>query len=135
MRIEKIWFDSDYIYGQDDNGVIYKQSLLWYPKLRAANDEQRAQYSFGYDGIHWRNIDEDVSFESFGYEDAEPTAFQRFFLTHKELDIAVLAKRVGISASQLRKYINGFTRPTKETEQKLQEAIRSIGQEYTAAVF
>ena len=85
MKIKEIWFDADYIYGRDEEGHEYKQSLLWYPKLRQANNEERGRYSFGFDGIHWRNLDEDVSFESFVYDDAEPTALQRFFLTHKEI--------------------------------------------------
>lgn len=49
-----------------------------------------------------------LSFESFEYEDAEPTVIQRFFLTHKELNIAEFAKRIGINASLMRNYINGF---------------------------
>ena len=60
------------IYGEDSNGKTYKQSLLWYPKLRNATEEERSIYKFGFDGIHWRNLDEDISFESFGYE--EPTS-------------------------------------------------------------
>ena len=73
MRITKIWFKGDYIYGEDESGKTYRQSLLWYKNLRKANDEERGKYTFGYDGIHWRNLDEDVSFESFAYDDAEPS--------------------------------------------------------------
>ena len=62
MKITKIWFDADYIYGKDENEKEYKQSLLWYPKLREASDEERSQYVFGLGGIHWRNLDEDISF-------------------------------------------------------------------------
>jgi len=78
MKIKEIWFDGEHIYGRDEEGKEYSQSLLWYPKLRMANDEQRSKYTFGLDGIHWRNLDEDISFESFEYEDAEPSAMQRF---------------------------------------------------------
>ena len=39
MKIIKIWFDTDYIYGADENGNEYHQSLLWYPKLRTASEE------------------------------------------------------------------------------------------------
>ena len=67
MTIKKIWFDKDHIYGEDENGKSYNQSLLWYPKLLNATDDERNQYRFGFDGIHWRNLDEDISFESFGY--------------------------------------------------------------------
>ncbi len=78
MKIKEIWFDGEHIYGRDEEGKEYSQSLLWYPKLRMANDEQRSKYTFGLGGIHWRNLDEDISFESFEYEDAEPSAMQRF---------------------------------------------------------
>jgi hypothetical protein len=71
VKIVEIWFDADYIYGKDEQGKEYKQSLLWYSKLREASEEERRHYTIGMDGIHWRNLDEDVSFESFEYEDAE----------------------------------------------------------------
>ena len=108
MKIIKIWFKGDYLYGEDDSGKTYRQSLLWYKKLRSATDEEREQYTFGFDGIHWRNLDEDVSFESFAYEDAEPTKLQRFFLSHPEINIAEFARLIGMNPSLLRNYINGF---------------------------
>ena len=43
-------------------------------------------------------LDEDVSFESFIYEDAEPTSLQCFFLKHKEINVAEFAKAIGIKA-------------------------------------
>ena len=113
MKIIKIWFDSDYIYGIDESGNEYRQSLLWYPKLRTATDEQRAEYTFGMGGIHWRALDEDISFESFTYDDAEPSPMQRFFLT----------------------YINGFKKPSAERQQAILNHIHKLGQELTAACF
>lgn len=135
MKIKEIWFDTDHIYGKDENGKVYKQSLLWYPKLKNATDEERNQYRFGFDGIHWRNIDEDISFESFGYDDAEPSLLQKFFLTHKELNISEFAKRVGINATLLRNYINGFKHPSKEREQEILNSIHAIGKEYATVAF
>ena len=118
MKITEIWFDADYIYGRDDKGKEYKQSLLWYPRLRAASEEERKQYTMSMSGIHWRNLDEDISFESFEYEDAEPTALQRFFLTHKEINVAEFARSMAMNPTLLRNYINGFKKPSKEHEQK-----------------
>ncbi len=130
MIIKKIWFDKDHIYGEDENGKVYSQSLLWYSKLLNATDDERCQYRFGFDGIHWRNLDEDISFESFGYEDAEPSQLQKFFLTHKELDIGEFAKRAGIDATLLKNYVNGFKYPSKECEQKIVNSIHDMGREY-----
>ena len=132
MKIIKIWFDGDYIYGSDENGKIYRQSLLWYKKLRNASDEERAKYTFGLDGIHWRNLDEDISFESFGYEDAEPSKLQHFFLTHPEINVAEFARMISMNPSLLRNYINGFKKPSREREQMILENIHRIGKEYMA---
>ena len=133
MKIKEIWFDADYLYGRDEEGKEYKQSLLWYPQLRQANDEERMKYSFGLSGIHWRELDEDISFESFEYEDAEPSAMQRFFLTHKEINVAEFARRMGMNPTLLRNYINGFKKPSKEREQEILDQIHKLGEELTAA--
>lgn len=133
MKIKEIWFDADYVYGRDEKGHEYKQSLLWYPHLRMASDKERSQYTMGFDGIHWRELDEDISFESFTYEDAEPTALQRFFLTHKEINVAEFARLMGINPTLLRNYINGFKKPSKEREEEIIEHIHKLGKELLAA--
>jgi len=135
IKITKIWFDAEHLAGEDENGNVYKQSLLWYQKLKDVSDEERNAYSFGFDGIHWRNLDVDVSFESFLYEDAEPSDFQRFFLVHKEINITEFAKIAGINATLLRNYINGFKKPSKERENEILEAIHKIGKKFVEAKF
>ena len=133
MKILEIWFDADYIYGRDENGKEHRQSLLWYPKLRDASDEERNQYTFGLGGIHWRGLDEDISFESFEYDDAEPSVMQRFFLTHKEINVAEFARLMGLNPSLLRNYINGFKKPSKEREQEIMDFIHKLGKEMAVA--
>jgi len=135
MKIKKIWFDGDYIYGMDERNNTYRQSLLWYSKLRYASAEERERYTFSTIGIHWRELDEDVSFESFGYEDAEPSKLQRFFLTHKEINVSEFARLIGINAALLRNYINGFKKPSKEREGQILEQIHKIGAEFMEVVF
>ena len=135
MKITRIWFDADYIYGVDENGNEYRQSLLWYPGLRNATEEECMDYRFGFRGIHWRGLDEDISFDSFADEDAEPTALQRFFLTHKEIKLSEFAKMIGIDATLLRNYVNGFKKPSKEREQMILRGIHALANEYAAVVF
>lgn len=134
MRIIKIWFKGDYLYGEDESGKTYRQSLLWYKNLRKATDEEREEYTFGYDGIHWRHLDEDVSFESFAYQDAEPSKLQRFFLSHPEINVSEFARLIGISPSLLRNYINGFKKPSEERERMIFQKLYNIGKEYMALV-
>lgn len=132
-RITEIWFDESHIFGKDEHGNIYKQSLLWYPHLKNADKAQRERYTIGYDGFHWRELDEDVSFESFEYDDAEPTPLQRFFMTHTEINVAEFSKKCNINATLMRNYINGFKKPSKERENLIFETIHNLGKEYINA--
>ena len=128
-KIKSIWFDGEWLYGLGDDGKTYRQSLLWYPRLRAAGEDERGRYELSTIGIHWRELDEDVSFESFLYEDAEPTLLQRTFLTHPEINVSGFARKYGLNASLLRNYINGFKKPSPEMEQKILSCIRQLGEE------
>ena len=135
MKIKEIWFDTEHIYGRDEEGREYRQSLLWYPKLQAATDEQRSSYTFGLGGIHWRELDEDISFESFTYDDSEPSPLQRFFLTHREINVAEFARSIGMNATLLRNYINGFKKPSAERTKAILAHIHTLGKEMMAACF
>ena len=134
-RILKIWFDGEWLYGHGDDGKIYRQSLLWYKSLMKASPEERQKFTFSGEGIHWRNLDTDVSFESFEYPEAEPSDLQRFFLTHPEINIAGFAERAGINATLMRNYINGFKNPSAESVEKIKSCLKSIGLEYIKADF
>jgi hypothetical protein len=135
MKIGKIWFSDDWLYGQGDDGRVYRQSLLWYKRLLRASPEERTQYEFSTIGIHWPALGEDVSFESFLYEEAEPSGLQRFFLTHPEINLAGFAARAGINATLLRNYINGFKKPSPEREQEILLAVRRLGEELQTVTF
>ena len=107
--------------------------MLWYHHLREATDEERLDYTVSTLGIHWRNLNEDVSFESFEYDDAEPSPMQRFFLTHKEINVAEFARSMGMNPTLLRNYINGFKKPSKVQEQKIIDHIHKLGAEMLGA--
>ena len=71
MKVEKLWFENGRIYVTNDKGETLYQSLKFYPRLLIATDEQRAEYECWEYGIRWDEIDEDVSYESFYYEDTK----------------------------------------------------------------
>lgn len=129
-KIKNIWFDGEWIYGLGDDGVTYRQSLLWYKRLFEASEQDRAQFEISTIGIHWPALDEDISFESFGYPEAEPSRLQRFFLTHPEINTSGFARRFGLNASLLRSYVNGFKTPSKQKENELIELIHQLSKEY-----
>lgn len=129
MIITKIWFDENRIYGLTDDGRTLWQSLLYYRRLMNATPEQREKYRIGMMGIHWEEIDEDVSFESFEYDNPEPVGISKFFLSHPEINASAIARRLGIQQSLFASYINGTKTPSKEREELIKNEIRSLGAE------
>ena len=129
MIITKIWFENDRIYGLTDDGRTLWQSLLYYRHLREATPEEREQYDIGHFGIHWEKLNEDISFESFEYDNPEPVGISKFFLSHPEINASAIARRLGIQQSLIAAYINGTKKPSKERETLILNEIRSLGEE------
>ena len=130
MKVEKLWFENERIYVTNDKGETLYQSLKFYPRLLVATDKQRAAYEFEPFGIHWEEIDEDMSYESFYYEDTKETApgIQEAFLSHPELNISAVARRMGIQQSLLASYIKGTKTPSPERKKFILDTIHEIGQ-------
>lgn len=63
------------------------------------------------------------------------TSLQVFFLSHPEINISSFAKIIGINASLLRNYINGFKRPSKDREKEILSAIHTLAKQYANAAF
>ena len=58
---------------------------------------------------------------------------KRFFLTHKEINVAEIARSMGLNPTLLRNYINGFKKPSKEREKEIIDYIHKLGEEMLAA--
>lgn len=129
MRISRIWFENDRIYILTDDGRTLWQSLLYYRRLREATDAQRAAYEIDGEGVHWESLDEDVSFESFEYDNPEPQGISKLFLSHPELNDEALAKRLGIDKGVMRQYVMGIRKPTPDIEQLIFNEVRKVASE------
>ena len=130
MKIEKLWFENNRIYIINDKNETLFQSLKFYPRLLCATDDQREKYECWEYGIRWDEIDEDMSYESFYYEDTkEPvTGIQDAFLSNPELNISAVARRMGIQQSLLASYIKGTKTPSLERKKLILDTIHEIGQ-------
>jgi len=65
MDIARIWFEQEYIFLKTTDGVEKSMPLKWFPKLAQATPKQRENYELSPFGIHWKTLDEDLSFEGF----------------------------------------------------------------------
>jgi hypothetical protein len=132
MKIQKLWFADEKIFILTDDGRELWQSLLWYPRLNRSTEEQRMKYEYDEIGIRWEEIDEDMSLESFLYDNPEPVGISRFFLLHPELNVSAVARRMGMKQSLMAAYINGTKKPSLQRENEIIDTIRKIGEELVA---
>ena len=137
MKITKWWFADNRIYVQTDKGEKLYQSLLFYPRLLTASNEERENYEFWDYGIRWDAIDEDMSYESFYYDDTKEPApgIQNAFLSNPELNISAVARRMGIQQSLLASYIKGTKVPSPERKKLILDTIHDIGNSLLAVSF
>ena len=134
MNVKKLWFADGRMYIETDMGQVLSQSLSWYPRLRKATEAQRAKYRVSTMGLHWDEIDEDVSFESFTYQDMDPRTERliAFFDAHPEINISRLAARLGYPRSVFAGYLCGRRKPSAKRLREIETGIRALGDELKA---
>jgi len=135
MEIKKLWFADDKIFISTDTGQELWQSLLWYPRLQRASDEQRSRYEIDDEGIRWDELDEDVSLESFLYDNPEPTGIALVFRKFPELNAAAISRRIGMKQSLLAAYISGRKKPSGVQEARIKNEICAFAKELSTVQF
>lgn len=78
------------------------------------------------DGIHWRELDEDLSFEGF-FREKKSNPLYDLFIAHPELNASAVARRLGLSQSLFAQYVSGTKKPSKQRFDEIIETIREIG--------
>lgn len=131
IEIERIWLTDDAVWIRTKNGDGACEYYADYPLLRFATPEQRASYKADEYGIHWPDIDEDLSYEGFFYSNNN-TDLYRLFIAHPELNASAIARRMGISQSLFAQYISGTKKPSKARLSEIYETLHTIGQELIA---
>ncbi|MBQ3619286.1 MAG: DUF2442 domain-containing protein [Bacteroidales bacterium] len=63
IKIAKVWTDSANIYAETIDGKIAKYAFSDWRTLSNASEQQRKNFYLSYSGIHWPDLDEDLSFD------------------------------------------------------------------------
>lgn len=62
--IEKVWVDETRVHAVTTDGIEASYAIADWPRLADATPAQRQHFYLSYGGIHWPEVDEDLSFES-----------------------------------------------------------------------
>ena len=131
MKIEKIWLTENAVWIRTDDCREACELFADYPRLRDASMEQLVNYDFDDFGIHWEDLDEDLSFDGF-FDKQEPTPLYKLFMAHPELNVSALARRMGISQSLMAQYVSGNKKASKARMELILETIHEVGRELVA---
>lgn len=61
--ISKVWIDSEKVYAQTEDGLVASYAFSEWKRLALASQDERNEFYLSYSGIHWPQLDEDLSFE------------------------------------------------------------------------
>lgn len=62
-RVKRVWTDDKAVYAETYDGLTASYNFSEWKRLADATPEQRNDFYLTYSGIHWKDIDEDLSFE------------------------------------------------------------------------
>ena len=61
--IDKVWVDDSRVYASTCDGLVASYPFAMWNRLKNAGKKERESFYLTYSGIHWPDIDEDLSFE------------------------------------------------------------------------
>ena len=131
IKVKEVWLTDNAVWIKTDKGEEACEQFVDYPRLKYATPEQLQNYEVNEYGIHWKEIDEDLSFEGF-FNKQPTTELYRLFIAHPELNVSALARRMGITQSLMAQYISGNKTPSKERLKLIYETLHELGRELIA---
>ena len=96
--IEKVWITDSAVWVRTVEGKEACEKFSDFPRLKYATQKERLNFTLSKDGIHWNDIDEDLSFEGF-FVNKKTNTLYNLFIAHPELNASAIARRLGISQS------------------------------------
>ena len=132
ITVEKIWLTDNAVWIKTTDGLEGCERFSDYPRLKYATQAQRENFESDAFGIHWPEIDEDLSFEGF-FRTKKTNELYEFFMAHPEINASAVARRLGIAQSLLAQYISGTKHPSEDRLESIKDEIKKIGAELVTA--
>lgn len=131
MKATKLWFTEERIFIETDNGKTGSLSIREFPRLLHASESERNNFYYSDCGIHWPEIDEDLSFEGFfsSIEEGGDNPVARAFKNIPEINVSQFARYMNINESLLAKYICGARKPSRERAKQIEKALHKLANE------
>ncbi|MCH5598689.1 DUF2442 domain-containing protein [Niabella ginsengisoli] len=119
IEVIKVWTDDKAIHIKTKNGAEYYELFEEYPTLKFASKKQRESFETDNIGVHWEEIDEDLSFEGFiKTAKKKETTLHKALKNIPEINISAFSRRVGMPQPLMANYISGNKKLTPLRKRK-----------------
>lgn len=100
-----VWFAETHFWIELSDGRILGVPLDWFPRLLNANPEQRQRFELAILGVHWPDLDEDISIDGLlaGRGDMTRSQAQREPPSELKNILDALKKHAELIAGQIKK--------------------------------
>lgn len=129
VDVTKVWVDEHYVHILTADGIERKEAIDNYERLRLATPEQLRNFETDNIGVHWPELDEDLSYEDFFKADSMEgkTELYALFKRFPQINVAGIARNLGIKQSLMAAYICGTKKPSKARRDEIINELHSLG--------
>ena len=129
VDVTKVWVDDAYVHILTSEGIERKEAICNYERLRLATPEQLQNFETDNIGICWPELDEDLCYEGFFKADAmeERSELYQLFKRFPQINVAAIARSLGIQQSLMAAYVCGTKKPSKARRDAIVNELHSLG--------
>ena len=131
IDVSKVWVDDKFVHIMTADGIEQRETIANYERLRNASKSQLQNFETDNIGIHWPDLDEDLCYEGFFKSESmnDKTDLYKLFKSFPEINVAGIARRLGIKQSLMAAYICGTKTPSSQRRQAILDTLHSLGEE------
>lgn len=129
VNVSKVWLDERYVHILTSDGVERREAIANYERLRSASMEQLQNFETDNIGIHWPELDEDLSYEGFfkAEELEEKSELYILFKRFPQINVAGIARSLGIKQSLMAAYVCGTKKPSQARRDEIIAELHALG--------
>lgn len=128
MDIIKVWLSDEAVNVMTADGRMGFELFADYARLSNVPRKSLENYVVSDYGIHWPDLNEDLCFEGF-FNKRPKSDLYRLFVSHPEINVASLARRLGIDQMSMAQMIGGEKVTPADIMDKIHSEMKKIGWE------
>jgi hypothetical protein len=131
-EIKNVWLTNEAICIETSDGRQKKELFSEFPRLRFATQKQREEYTLEHFGIHWKALDEDLSYDGFFHDKMTKNTFGETLKKLYGINVSAISRRAGLPQSLMASYVSGIKNPSPERKKEIEYVLHQLGQELLA---